>query len=344
MAQLPTFNPIGYLVERRFPGYRASWGLLPNTKGFDPVSRERIVVAAGAYAKELGKKSPTEINSLVVAEKAKALAESAVKMEVEEQNRFFNRPGVVADYEHWSKASYWTLDEAVALSFGKPPETVNWKSVESFTKISRFALQYNRRRDLARHAKDFGQLYDPVLPGIFLAWAKRTDVSVPAELVNAVEVRGIQIADWKTMYDDQAATHAKTREEDKAIWTKALKDAKVQFDLVIDSWKGAVAERDSLIQRLQTELAAIRSKEEADQNAKLNEPAKPLGQRERESMLRLIIGMAIEGYAYELSASRTTTAKEISDDLQKLGIGLDEDTVRKYLQEGRNLVPRDQPE
>jgi hypothetical protein len=50
------------------------------------------------------------------------------------------------------------------------------------------------------------QVFDPVLPSIFLAWAKRTELSVPSELEAAVKARGIQIADWKSLYDELKAT------------------------------------------------------------------------------------------------------------------------------------------
>jgi hypothetical protein len=39
-----------------------------------------------------------------------------------EAPNFFNQPDAVADYDHWSKTAHWTLDEAIALSFGKAPE------------------------------------------------------------------------------------------------------------------------------------------------------------------------------------------------------------------------------
>ena len=64
-----------------------------------------------------------------------------------------------------------------------------------------------------------------------------------------------------------------------------------------------------------------------------------LGTRERESLLKLVIGMAIEGYRYDPKASRGAAAMEIVNDLAKLGIPLDPDTVRKYLREGRELLP-----
>jgi len=31
-----------------------------------------------------------------------------------------------ADFDRWSKASHWSLDEAIALSLGRAPEIVSW--------------------------------------------------------------------------------------------------------------------------------------------------------------------------------------------------------------------------
>lgn len=89
--------------------------------------------------------------------------------------------------------------------------------------------QYARRRDLALRAKAWEQVFDPMLPGIFLAWAKRTDIDVPAELVAAVEKRGVQITDWKALYD-QAAVKLKRVDEMHASqiadWERLYNQAK----------------------------------------------------------------------------------------------------------------------
>ena len=37
---------------------------------------------------------------------------------------FFEQLDALADFEHWSRAEYWTPDEAVAVSFGKNPNAV----------------------------------------------------------------------------------------------------------------------------------------------------------------------------------------------------------------------------
>jgi hypothetical protein len=66
---------------------------------------------------------------------------------------------------------------------------------------------------------------------------------------------------------------------------------------------------------------------------------KSLPTKERVSLLKLVIGMAIKGYRYDPSAAKSTVPGEIASDLAELGLTIDVGTVRKYLTEGRDLVP-----
>lgn len=60
-------------------------------------------------------------------------------------------------------------------------------------------------------------------------------------------------------------------------------------------------------------------------------PEKPLLTSERDTLLKLIIGMAIKGYNHDPAASKSTAPREIADDLSELGMPITDDTVRKYL-------------
>ena len=80
------------------------------------------------------------------------------------------------------------------------------------------------------------------------------------------------------------------------------------------------------------ELDALQARE-----AELSE--KPGWSRERDSLLKLVIGMAIKGYGYSPAAQRNPAVSDISGDLRQLGVPLDEDTIRKYLKEGKSLIP-----
>lgn len=79
-------------------------------------------------------------------------------------------------------------------------------------------------------------------------------------------------------------------------------------------------------------------------NDRKPEVGSSLSQRERTSLLKLVIGMAVRGYGFNSKASRTGTAAEIAGDLHTIGLSLDEDTVRKYLNEAKDLLPGDLPE
>lgn len=65
--------------------------------------------------------------------------------------------------------------------------------------------------------------------------------------------------------------------------------------------------------------------------------------KERESMLMLIIGMAICFYGYDPKSKRSAVTGEmpgsIHSDLEKAGIHFDVGTIRKYLKEAKELLP-----
>lgn len=93
---------------------------------------------------------------------------------------------------------------------------------------------------------------------------------------------------------------------------------------LVAQWDQATDPRDEEIQRLRVELDQLQ--------ASVTFADKPVETRERESMLKLILGMAIKGYGYDPSANKTGTATEIAGDLAQCGLALSDDTVRSYLQ------------
>lgn len=70
---------------------------------------------------------------------------------------------------------------------------------------------------------------------------------------------------------------------------------------------------------------------------------KPLGTTERNQLLKMVIGMAIDSYGYDPLAKKNDATKQIADDLAKIGISIDTDTVRKYLKEAANTVTYEMP-
>lgn len=327
-----------YLVLRRFPFARAI--------DFPPslnASRARpsgpsleLRQALTDYRAELAALTPEELIARYNAEQQRNYEEIAAKAEKDERERFFNQPHAAANFVHWSKMAHWKLDEALALSFGKAPELVNWPTVSKYLSLSRFAVEYAQRREIAMRAAQWNQLYDPVLPGIFLAWAKRTDISVPSALIEAIENRGVQVADWKTLHDkavEAGKRDAEAAEEQIAEWKRLLDKSVEQLRAHRADWLEIVNQKKVKIAALEAEIAAL----QARQSAPEGEPG--IGTRERDSLLKLVIGMAVVGYVYDPKAARSDRPTEIAGDLERAGVPLDVDTVRKWLREAAELLP-----
>lgn len=74
------------------------------------------------------------------------------------------------------------------------------------------------------------------------------------------------------------------------------------------------------------------------QNHLANDSGNRLPTRERDTLLKLVIGLAMSGYSFDPAAARSEVPKEIVGDLSRLGISIDGDTVRKYLKEAVQKV------
>lgn len=332
MVKIPAFDTFQYLARRRFPlayqQFTPMEGQFSRTR-----QRELYEVQAAAYIEELRAKPPEELRAMLSKEKAKEAEETAERLRSEEASRFFNRPEAWADFAHWSKAAFWTIEEAIALSFGRDPRAVSWATIEGHVRVSPFVMGYRDLRDLAGRAKHMGQLYDPVVPGIYLAWAARIGAKIDQRLIDGVVANGGIVADWKSMFDAEKEAHEAT----KALLTQQREEllswAKEKYAEALEFGKSALVERETQIHELKNQILQVSSKSE-----------RPLSTRERNSLLTLVIGLAIKGFAYDPTASRSTVITEIVSDLNELGLSLDADTVRKYLNEAKELLPREETE
>jgi hypothetical protein len=344
--QLTPKERIDYLVRRRFPlAYMLNIPPSIGTGRGPPPDTRQLRIEVDGFRGELAALPLQELIARFDEEKGREFEQLRAKAEQEERERFFNHPGAAADYEHWAKAAHWTLDEAIALSLGRAPELVRWDRLQSLTALgSPFVTQYARRRDLALRAKAWEQVFDPVLPGIFLAWAKRTDIDVPAELVAALEKRGVQIADWKALYDQAAAALKRADEmhaSQIADWERLYNQAKDTLAATRSQLIEMAEEKNRKIASLE-ERAALNDAELTRSNAsvgRVGAEEKPIGTKERESLLKLVVGMARDSYNFDPKLSRSAVPQEITNDLAKHGISLDVDTVRKWLKQAAEFLP-----
>lgn len=298
--------PIEYLAQLRFPAL----GLSPaEVAKISPLEFEKLTEGAALYRRELEALDHEQLQQRIEAGKLLEGQLRKARAEATEAARFYNQPAAQADFSYWSRISFWTLDEAVALSFGKDPRIVRWKNIEPITNISSFAKEYSARRVMVERAKISGQLWESTYPNLFLAWAERMRFEMPTALIDAVKALGIQIADWKTIYDKQT-----------------------------EIWQSKFIDQQNTILDLTTMNELLHEKTNLIASQPVKESERTITTRERDSLLKLVIGMAIKGYGYDPKATRSPTAQEVADDLVRLGIPLEADTVRKYLKEAAELL------
>lgn len=270
-----------------------------------------------AYESQLEQLEPDELQALVDLEREFAKQEAIKAAKLEDASKWYNQPEANADYDYWSKAAYWSLDEAIALVLGKDPRKVTWNelcSIKSLFPLP-FVTKFEEIRELAQRAVSYQQLQNTVRPGLFLVWANQISLDIPEALEEAVKQNGVTIEDWKYLYDELLQTHNDMVKEANTKFAQLSKES---------------ASLQQLIDKLRQELA--------DKNTQ------NLTQRERSSLLKLLLAMATEKYDYRPGTRNEATGtnrNSISSDAEKLGLQINNKTIRKFLDEATELFDSD---
>ncbi|MBM1174562.1 hypothetical protein [Microvirga arabica] len=133
---------------------------------------------------ELRRMSDHDVDLLYKEQKEQDRQEQRAKAAAEDPQRFFNKPDAQANFDHWGRMEYWTVDEATALCLGKDPRQVNWASIRTLLDVSPFAARYRDIRVLIKRAAEIGEIgdQDRVYPERFLIWTEKRALDVPVEL------------------------------------------------------------------------------------------------------------------------------------------------------------------
>lgn len=148
-----------------------------------------------------------------------------------------------------------------------------------------------------------------------------TAKDVPAALAQAAKIsKFLARVDWFGRYgvrDYEAKIHP-------AFIVRAVLDA---------GWGVPVDLRTAIQPRLDRLNAFLKANREQDELGNATATTK-----ERQTMLKLILGLACGGYGIDPEeGSRNLKAKEMRADLERFGIGLDDGTIKKYLDEAKRL-------
>lgn len=324
MPKIPCTDPIKYLVYKKYPDLlplaREENGLADAIKFEDQLidtsptlethEWPRLSQEAEKYRQELMALDQNELDARYKSEVQKAHEE-------QDKKRFFHQHGSEADLDYWAKMPEWTIDEAVVLAFGKDPKVVTWARLDKILSYtSPFVQKCIQLKELILRARKANLLTEPrlafsddlITPYKFVLWAGANRINLPKELVDFVQ---------------------QTYE--------ANKPPKTTVEIALENLKKPPEKaEESLSQRTRRILDA---KKMAQNELRATTPKK-FHTKEKETLLKLIAGMAVDAYRYDPTASRSPLPKEISDALAQMGIPLDPDTVRKWLKEASEFIPQ----
>jgi hypothetical protein len=226
-----------------------------------------------------------------------------------------------ADFIRWSAVQFWTADEATALSFGLDPRLVNPLSFRD--KDHPFAEEYDRRRDLITRAVAIGQLPTRPSPVRCINWAKKVGLQFPIDLEMRVKAgrRSAQLASATT--SPSGLTNAVKKDNQIAL---GIAKEIYGFD--------PKAPSETVYQEIVDDLLSVSVPMELEA---LKDCLKPPGDlyeslpAVRETLCKVIYGMALKYYQHTPAAPRSKATKAIAK-----VVSVDDATVLGRLRKGKS--------
>jgi hypothetical protein len=225
--------------------------------------------------------------------------------------------GEPLDVVHWSNLPEWSPEEGVALSLGIDPRKANWATGFAHSDHPLFP-EYRKRYELVLRHIHF--LTDRSPLGFMLSMKQLLDFNFPAELKEAVK-NNVEAA----QSNSKAHSELKPKEHNtlrKIISCIAV--AKYHYDPNTNHRMVATDISSSLKKN------GIQVDQEAIEQLLTNSETPGL-RGDRQTHLRVFLGMAMAKYHYKPKLKRQSAATNIWNSFKLLGRRIDEDTIRKWL-------------
>jgi hypothetical protein len=206
-----------------------------------------------------------------------------------------------ADFEYWSRVPKWTLEVTVSLILEADPDSASNYFSGSYDRYNNRVFRAETPFSIAYKKLKFliENNFGFYEPGKKIQASAIIEWLEQAKIPYPDDLKAAMARFGKPRFDWEAKGNALQSENDE-LRTRVSKLEKLAADHALDG---------------------------------------PIDTKERESLLKLVIGMAVKGYGYDYKASKSKTPKEIESDLNLLGLNLSDDTIRKYLKEAAALLP-----
>jgi hypothetical protein len=211
------------------------------------------------------------------------------------------RPLRAADFRYHARLRSWTNAQTAALCLGVDPRSLETVNLENGPEL----------RPSQMHIGDFIRARAEVSKILDSHFHPRIDRHHPP-------------AFWANWLSDM-----------KLPCPQELAEAVEEFAGASIDWKARAMDAEGQIEEHKTRIAEL---EKTIVDNAINSSG---ATRQHDTLLRILIGIAVEQYGYDPRKARNAAASQISSDLQLHGISVSDDTIRKYLSAGSELLPVD---
>ena len=321
---MSSFDAVEYLVLRMFPARLVNQARVEVSDGKIREDAETYIEKVSIYERALLALADESLMAMVEDERQQ---DAALQQDREihlDRHRFFNDPKASVNFVRWAKQPCWTLDEATALILGKNPEVVNWNNVEPLVDVSSFARRFADIRRHLTHARENGQLFDPVRPDYFLSWATARGVVLPEPLEECIASQRNETISVSVADQDGAGTGGGDAVSDQAARS--------------DRTGNPFSDKIICFSREQSRLRVMTERMKAA-DERTAEVENDLTGDESDALVKMTIAMAIGRYGFDPQSGRNSSVTDIVRDLEKVGLSLSPTTVRKWLREASACLP-----
>jgi hypothetical protein len=233
------------------------------------------------------------------------------------------------DFDYWLNLPFWSPETGIPLMLGKDPRTLNWNVLRHLTGFNDLADEFDRAYSLFYKDYKAGFIRGSSPPEVFVAWAMDAGLDMPRPLRGFAQ-RTVKLRQYFRQLDYRTTVDTEQVNADPDL---GRSQSQPVSDLEIE--QGIRSKVTHAMSRKVAEVSSIESPSPVVET--------PLSTKERATTFKMILGMAMGGYAYKPGASRNGATSDIANDVHAIGLQIDEDTVRKYLREAaETLLPADQ--
>ncbi len=219
------------------------------------------------------------------------------------------------DYDFWRRAAYWTPEEGVALMLEKEPRKFNSETLKAAPEKNRLVGLFHTWLELSKRAVEAEILSAKPNPEEFLEWIYpvwyENETEDRLSIFLDTNFQKLSFIDYKTSYENLEIVH---RAELKR--TEKLQD---------EVW--------DLDERLEAES------EKSSDNLGAKPKTRKFDNRERNSLLKILLSVAISKYRYKPDDKKSPTSKNIETTTLECGLDVTDETIRSFLREATNGFP-----